>query len=130
MRLLLDTHVLAWWLADLSQLRHTVRAAIADPDTQVLVSTASVWEMAQKHHRGRWPEIEGFLADAEAILRDERMQVLPVTLPHALAAGRLDWPHRDPFDRMLAAQAMAEAATLVTADRVFDALPGLALLPA
>lgn len=58
------------------------------------------------------------------------MQVLPVTLPHALAAGALDWPHRDPFDRMLAAPAIAERATLVTADRVFEPLSGIALLHA
>lgn len=129
-RFLLDTHILAWWLGDLRQLSHAIRTVIADPDSILIVSTASIWEMAQKHGRGRWPEIEAFLADADTILREERMQVLPVTLPHALAAGALDWPHRDPFDRMLAAQALAERATLVTADRVFEALGGIALLPA
>jgi PIN domain nuclease of toxin-antitoxin system len=132
-RYLLDTHVLAWWLGDMRQLRPAVREVIADPANVILVSTVSVWEMAQKHGRGRWPEIEAFLADAEAILREERMQVLPLTLAHALAAGALDWAHRDPFDRMLAAQAVAERAALVTADRVFAAVPpaaGLALLAA
>ena len=132
-RFLLDTHVLAWWLGDMRALRQSTRVVIADPESLILVSTAAVWEMAQKHGRGRWPQIGGFLADAEAILREERMQLLPVSLPHALAAGALDWPHRDPFDRMLAAQAVVEGATLVTADRVFAALPpaaGLALLPA
>jgi PIN domain nuclease of toxin-antitoxin system len=130
-RYLLDTHVLAWWLGDLRQLRPAVRDVIADPSNTILVSTVSVWEMAQKHGRGRWPEIEAFLADAEAILREERMPVLPLTLAHALAAGALDWAHRDPFDRMLAAQALAEKATLVTADRVFATVApasGLALM--
>ena len=77
--------------------------------------------------------IEAFLADAEAILREEQMPVLPLTLAHALAAGALDWAHRDPFDRMLAAQALAEGATLVTADRVFATVApasGLALMAA
>lgn len=130
-RYLLDTHVLAWWLGDVRQLRPAVRDVIADAENTILVSAVSVWEMAQKHGRGRWPEIEAFLADAEAILREERMQVVPLTLAHAVDAGALDWAHRDPFDRMLAAQAVAEAAVLVTADRVFATAPaaaGLALL--
>lgn len=132
-RYLLDTHVLAWWLGDLRQMRLAVREVIADPASTILISAVSVWEMAQKHGRGRWPEIGAFLADAEAILREERMQVVPLTLAHALAAGTLDWPHRDPFDRMLAAQAVAEGAVLVTADRVFASVPqaaGLVLLGA
>lgn len=59
-RFLLDIHILAWWLGDLRQLPPTVRSVIADPDSTLLVSTASIWEMAQKHGRGRWPEIEAF----------------------------------------------------------------------
>jgi PIN domain nuclease of toxin-antitoxin system len=127
-RYLLDTHVLAWWLGDLRQLRPAVREVIADPGNTILVSTVSVWEMAQKHGRGRSPGIEAFLADAEAILREERMPVLQLTLADALAAGALDWAHRDPLDCMLAAQALAERATLVTADRVFATVaPGSGL---
>ncbi len=128
--LLLDTHVLAWWLLDSPRLDAVVRAAISDPDTTILASTVSIWEMAQKHGRGRWPEVGPGLATIEAELARQSFRVLSLTIPHALAAGALDWPHRDPFDRMLAAQAMVERATLVTADRVFEALAGIALLPA
>lgn len=128
--LLLDTHALAWWLLDSPRLGAAAREAIADPGTIVLASAVSAWEMAQKHARGRWPEVGAGLATLEADLARLGFRVLPLTLPHALAAGRLDWPHRDPFDRMLAAQAVTEGATLVTADRVFAGLPGLALLPA
>jgi PIN domain nuclease of toxin-antitoxin system len=128
--LLLDTHVLAWWLLDSPRLGAEVRAAISDPDASILVSTVSVWEMAQKHGRGRWPEVGPGLATIEADLARQGFRVLPLALPYALAAGALDWPHRDPFDRMLAAQAIGEGAILVTADRVFAALAGLALLPA
>ena len=131
--LLLDTHVLAWWLLDSPRLGVAARAAIADPDHQVLVSTVSVWEMAQKHGRGRWPEVGPGLATIEADLARLGFRVLPLTLAHALAAVGLDWAHRDPFDRMLAAQALAERATLVTADRVFATVApasGLALMAA
>ena len=131
--LLLDTHVLAWWLLDSPRLGALARAAISDPDRLILVSTVSVWEMAQKHGRGRWPEVGPGLATIEADLARLGFRVLPLTLAHALAAGALDWAHRDPFDRMLAAQAVAERAALVTADRVFAAVPpaaGLALLAA
>jgi PIN domain nuclease of toxin-antitoxin system len=131
--LLLDTHVLAWWLLDSPRLGVLARAAIADPGHLILVSTVSVWEMAQKHGRGRWPEVGPGLATIEADLARLDFRVLPLTLAHALAAGALDWAHRDPFDRMLAAQALAEGATLVTADRVFATVApasGLALMAA
>ncbi len=131
--LLLDTHVLAWWLLDSPRLGPGARAAIADTDRLILVSTVSVWEMAQKHGRGRWPEVGPGLATIEADLARLGFRVVPLTLPHALAAGALDWAHRDPFDRMLAAQAVTEGAVLVTADRVFASVPqaaGLAILGA
>ncbi len=131
--LLLDTHVLAWWLLDSPRLGALARAAIADPGHLILISTVSVWEMAQKHGRGRWPEVGPGLATIEADLARLDFRVLPLTLAHALAAGALDWAHRDPFDRMLAAQALAEGATLVTADRVFATVApasGLALMAA
>ena len=85
----------------------------------MLVSAASIWEMATKHRRGRWPEVAMLLVDPEATLAAERMTGLPMTFAHARAAGQLTWDHRDPFDRMLAAQAIAEQATLVTADPIF-----------
>ena len=89
----------------------------------MLVSVASIWEMALRYGRGRWPEIAAIVADPAGKIAGEGMITLPITLQHARAAGLLDWRHRDPFDRMLAAQAIAEGAVLVTADRVFADLP-------
>jgi PIN domain nuclease of toxin-antitoxin system len=89
----------------------------------VLVSVASIWEMALKHRRGRWPEVAVIVADPGAQIAAEGMTPMTITLEHARAAGLLDWSHRDPFDRMLAAQAIVEGALLVTADRVFASLP-------
>ena len=87
--------------------------------TPLLLSTASIWEIAAKVGRGRWPEAERVIDDLEAVLVRAAITPLPVTVQHARAAGRLIWDHRDPFDRMLATQAMSEGAILVTADRVF-----------
>jgi len=104
-------------------LGRNARAAIAAPESRVLVSVASIWEMALRYGRGRWPEIAAIVADPAGKIAGEGMITLPITLQHARAAGLLDWRHRDPFDRMLAAQAIAEGAVLVTADRVFADLP-------
>jgi PIN domain nuclease of toxin-antitoxin system len=79
--------------------------------------------MALKHRRGRWPEIAAVVADPAGQIAAEGMTPLAISLGHARAAGLLDWDHRDPFDRMLAAQAMVEGALLVTIDRVFADLP-------
>lgn len=121
--LLLDTHAFAWWLGDPAKLGRAALAAIANRDRAVLVSTASIWEMATKFRRGRWPEMATIVADPAGQIAAEGMQELPITLDHARAAGLLDWGHGDPFDRMLAAQAQIEGAILVTADRAFAGLP-------
>jgi PIN domain nuclease of toxin-antitoxin system len=89
----------------------------------LLLSAASVWEIALKVGRGRWPDAAPVIGDIEAALREASITPLPVSVAHARAAGLLKWDHRDPFDRMLAAQAVAEGALLVTADRAFASLP-------
>jgi PIN domain nuclease of toxin-antitoxin system len=91
-----------------------------------MVSVVSIWEMGMKFRRGKWSEIEAILNDPAGCIAGEGMMPLPVTLMHARAAGLLDWDHGDPFDRMLAAQAIAEDATLVTADRAFTFVPAAA----
>jgi PIN domain nuclease of toxin-antitoxin system len=121
--LLLDTHTFAWWLGDPERLGRAARAAIAAPGSKVFVSVASVWEMTLKHRRGRWPEIAAIVADPGRHIAAEDMTPMTITLAHAHTAGLLDWAHGDPFDRMLAAQAIVEGALLVTADRVFASLP-------
>ena len=117
MRLLLDTHVLLWWLADDRKLTRAARAIIANPDNEVLVSSASLWEIAIKAALGR---IEVELDNLEAAIARNGFQPLLVGFRHALTVGRLPAVHRDPFDRMLIAQASVEELRVVSHDRVFE----------
>ena len=118
-RILLDTHALLWWLFDDPKLSRRARKAIADPATEPLVSSASAWEIAIKHRIGKLPEAGDIAARLPAYLRAARFSELPVSVEHALQAGRLPGPHRDPFDRMLIAQAATEELRVVTNDPVF-----------
>lgn len=119
MKLLLDTHALAWWWADDPKLPNTARAAIADSANVVVVSAASAWEIATKSRLGKWPQGGHLLTDFDDYLRRSRFVELPITVAHARLAGSLDGKHRDPFDRMLIAQSRIEDASLVTADSIF-----------
>lgn len=125
---LLDTHTLLWALTDPGRLGPQAREVVVDPGTQLLASTVSAWEIATKHRLGRLPQAEVLVGAYAQHLDRLGVVRLPVAEAHALLAGALDWTHRDPFDRMLAAQAMTESVTLVTADRVFADLGGLRLL--
>lgn len=111
MRLLLDTHVLLWWLAD-HALSEDARAAIADPISEVAVSAASTWEISIKKALGKLTAPD----DLEERLRLGGFTPLPIRIDHATAAGELPRHHDDPFDRMLIAQAKIEGLTLVTRD--------------
>jgi PIN domain nuclease of toxin-antitoxin system len=113
--LLLDTHVLLWWLAEDDRLTPTMREAIADPTTPVVVSAASAWEMAIKAGLGKLT-VPGDLAGE---LGRQGFDELPVTVADGVAAGALPRHHTDPFDRMLIAQAARRRFVLVTADRRF-----------
>lgn len=119
--LLLDTHALLWWLLDSPHLSRTARDAIAAPDQRVLVSAASAWELGTKYRIGKLPDAQDIVANLAQYLRKQRFEPLPISLDHALAAGQLPGPHRDPFDRMLMAQAQLERAWVVTVDPVFSA---------
>lgn len=127
MRLLLDTHALLWWLVDDGRLTPVARQATASLDSRVFVSGASGWEIATKHRLGKLALADKLLPDFGGILRRARFDVLPIALHHALRAGQFDTSHRDPFDRMLAAQSLSENLPLVSADPVFPAL-GVATL--
>ena len=119
MRVLLDTHVLLWWLFDDLGLSASARALIADPGNAVLVSSASAWEIATERRLGKLPEAEEAVENLPRLLREARIESMPITVEHALAAGALPGPHRDPFDRMLIAQSRIENLPVVTADPVF-----------
>ena len=119
MRLLLDTHALIWWLFDDPKLPTNARRVIADPGNEILISSASAWEIATKHRRGKLPEAGDLAKRFEHYLAASRFASLPITVAHALAAGRLPGSHKDPFDRMLIAQCLLEGLAIVTTDPVF-----------
>jgi PIN domain nuclease of toxin-antitoxin system len=122
MRLLLDTHAFLWWLADDTRVSKRARRAIADPERRVYLSPASAWEIATKHRIGRLPEARELLADFPGILARAEFEELPIATKHAVLAGTLPGAHRDPFDRMLVAQALCENMEVVTADDALGAL--------
>lgn len=119
MRLLLDTHALLWWWTDDPKLSATARQAIADAENQVLVSAASAWEIATKHRLGKLPHAAQALDRFNELVVADGFEHLPIGYLHSLKAGAYASEHRDPFDRMLAAQADLEKAVLVTLDPIF-----------
>jgi len=116
-RLLLDTHALLWWLSDDLRLSRPARSAIADPANQLMASAAVGYEIAYKQNLGRLPALPEMLPER---LRREGIGTLPITLDHAIAAAALPGPHRDPWDRIMMAQALAEDCRVVTVDRIFS----------
>jgi PIN domain nuclease of toxin-antitoxin system len=110
--LILDTHVLLWWIGNDSSLAAAARQAIADPDVRVFVSAASAWEIMFKKSTGKLDAPN----DLDQQVARHEFEPLAITLAHALAAGSLPLHHKDPFDRMLVAQAMAEGLTIITRD--------------
>ncbi len=122
-RFLLDTHVLLWWLFDDPKLSGLAHNVIQSPDNTILVSSASGWEIATKYRLGKLSHASAAAHNLPSLLRKSRMDVLPITMEHALAAGALPGPHRDPFDRMLIAQGQIEGLPIVTSDHVFNQYP-------
>ncbi len=119
MRILFDTHVFLWAIASDSRLSLKASATFADTETEALLSVATIWEILVKTQRGKLP----FPNPAGPYLRDQiqrtSMSILPVALEHVLRIEKLPMHHRDPFDRILIAQAIAESVPIVTADRQF-----------
>jgi PIN domain nuclease of toxin-antitoxin system len=120
---LLDTHVLLWWLFDDPKLSSLARTVIRAPENMIIVSSASGWEIATKSRLGKLPHAGNVAKDLPYLLQRARMKVLPITMEHALAAGALPGPHRDPFDRMLIAQGQIEQLPIVTSDQEFKKYP-------
>jgi PIN domain nuclease of toxin-antitoxin system len=116
MRLLLDTHVFLWWNQADPRLSRRVRQLLSDPENSLFLSVASAWEMTLKVQSGKLGLPAATAVYIPARLKHYRMDALPVTLEHVLAASTLPAHHRDPFDRMLVAQAQVERLPIVTHD--------------
>ena len=120
MRVLLDTHAFLWWLAGDRRLSRAARHVIEDPDNRALVSAASAWEIATKHRLGKLPGANVVASNVRAAIEVHGFRPLAITVAHAERAGRLPGPHRDPFDPMLIAQALAHDLPLVSNESLFD----------
>lgn len=119
MNVLLDTHAFIWWLDDDDRLSRRARRLILAADTGVFVSSATAWEMATKVRLGKVRDANGAVSRLGALIAERGMSELAISVAHAVEAGSLPGPHRDPFDRMLIAQARIEGLPIVSADPVF-----------
>jgi PIN domain nuclease of toxin-antitoxin system len=120
MRLLLDTHALIWWLAGDDRLSRPARTAIADEANPVLVSAASAMEVATKFRIGKLPGAALLAREFEDVVADQGFEELAISVRHARLAGGMAIEHKDPFDRLLIAQALAEDLVLVSNEAIFD----------
>ena len=119
MTYLLDTHVLLWWLVGDRRLSKTAHGVIEDPNNRVLVSSASAWEIATKHRLGKLSGVDPLVRDIATWLARAGFSELPIRVVHAQKAGLWTQAHRDPFDRMLAAQSAIEDLPLLSSDKAF-----------
>lgn len=122
MTLLLDTHVLLWWWSEPTRLSPRAIALLRDPADRVLVSAASAWEISTKHRIGKYPAGGAVLAEWGQRLATDGFAELCISSAHALRAGSIPGEHRDPFDRMLAAQSILERVPVVSRDQALSAL--------
>ena len=120
MRVLLDTHTFLWWLDGDRRLSRRGRAAVEDEDNLVFVSAASAWELATKARLGKLPGAIDVATDVQGCLARQRFLELPISVGHAQRAGGLRIDHRDPFDRILIAQAQMEDLPIVTNEALFE----------
>jgi len=120
MRLLLDTHALLWWLAGDTRLPRAQRVLIGDEANAIYVSAASAWEITTKYRLGKLDAAAEVAREVGRHLASQGFTELDVRVTHAERAGLLPGPHRDPFDRMLIAQALLEGLPVISRDRVFD----------
>lgn len=116
MTLLLDTHAFVWWVGSDPRLSTTAREAIANETSAILVSVATAWEIAIKVGQGRWPEAASLIARFEDVLVQESFEALPIAISTVRMAGLMQSPHKDPFDRLIVAQAIEQGLTIVSKD--------------
>jgi PIN domain nuclease of toxin-antitoxin system len=121
MRFLLDTHTLLWSFNASPSLSAGARRLIENGRNELVVSAASAWEIATKVRLGKLPTGEELVADFDRYLAQLGCDALPISINHAVRAGGLGGEHRDPFDRMLIAQAQTEGLPVISNDRIFDA---------
>ena len=119
MNLLLDTNVIVWWLLDRARISPAAKKAMADADNLLFASAASAFEIAIKQRIGKLPLAEEAVRSLPEDLEQDGIGLLDVTFGQAILAGRFAAEHRDPFDRLIAAQARAEDMPIVTSDRIF-----------
>jgi PIN domain nuclease of toxin-antitoxin system len=124
-RLLLDTHALLWALLDPDRIPAATLGVVCDPHNELLVSAASAWEIGTTSRLGKLDGARAVVLGYRDHLVRIRATELPISGHHALTAGTLAWEHRDPFDRMIAAQAMIESVPVVTADPALAGFPGI-----
>jgi PIN domain nuclease of toxin-antitoxin system len=117
LRLLIDTHAALWWLSDDPRLGEAASRQLTDATNQLLLSAAVVWEVAVKRSLGKLNAPDGFVA----AMLSGGAQAVHISIDHAAAVEHLPWHHRDPFDRVLVAQAQVEGATLVSGDEALAA---------
>lgn len=117
---LLDTQSFLWWLTDDKRLPQSSRRVIADEDNNILVSAASAWEIATKHRLGKLPSANAVAPDIPGAIADQGFGELPVTVEDAARAGALPGPLRDPFDRLLIAQALGRNLVLISIETLFE----------
>ena len=120
MRLLLDTHALLWWLEGDRRMSKRARTLVGRDSNEVFVSAASAWEISTKSRLGKLPGAADVAADIPGAVANQGFLPLAITLQHAQRAGQLTTQHRDPFDRMLAAQALIEGLPIVSNDEALD----------
>lgn len=120
MHALLDTHALLWWLTDSPALTRPARKVIEETRNVVLVSAASAFEIATKVRLGKLPSAADLASDFSNQIEREGFQLLSISADHAVRAGLLPGPHKDPFDRMLIAQAQAENMPILSNEGLFD----------
>ena len=125
MRFLLDTHAFVWAIGAPDRLSQRARAVISDSSNELLVSAVTAFEIATKHRLGKFPEAASLLLSYERTVEALGARELPISSHHGLVAGQMVWSHRDPFDRILAAQSVTEQFPLITSDAAFATLDGV-----
>jgi PIN domain nuclease of toxin-antitoxin system len=120
LRLLLDTHALLWWLFDLDRLGKSARAALEDGENEIMVSAVSAMEVTTKFRLGKLPDAERLATNFHSEIQTEKFAELPISVEHSALAGSMPINHKDPFDRLLIAQARLEDLPILSNETVFD----------